>query len=178
MGSRFGIAAGIGALVLVGAGVVGAAASGIDDAAAAGRAAVRLDPPAVDAPAAGLQAAQAAAEQVNRERAARGLAPLVWQAQVVTAASAHASDMAAMRRMQHAGSDGSNAGDRLTRAGYVWSGWGENVAAGYTDPVAVVAAWMASPGHRAQMLGDFTHVGIAVAQASDGTSYWALVAAR
>jgi uncharacterized protein YkwD len=40
-----------------------------------------------------------------------------------------------------------------------WQRTAENVASGYS--VDAVHAWlMASPGHRANMLGDFTHVGI------------------
>ena len=40
-----------------------------------------------------------------------------------------------------------------------WMRLGENVAQGYTAS-SVVAAWMASPGHKANILGDFTHVGL------------------
>lgn len=40
-----------------------------------------------------------------------------------------------------------------------WSRAAENVASGYA-PSAVVNAWMNSPGHRANILGDFTTIGI------------------
>lgn len=165
------------ALALAGTGVVGAAASGIDGAAAVGRAAIRVDPPAADVIAHDARLDRVV-ELVNVERSARGLAPVAWHEQVAAAAAAHAADMAAMRRMQHAGSDGSDAGERLTRAGYSWTTWGENVAAGFTDAAALVAAWMASPGHRAHLLGDFRVIGIGAAASADGTVYWALVAAR
>ena len=36
-----------------------------------------------------------------------------------------------MHRMTHTGSDGSDAGQRISREGYRWSAWGENVAMGY-----------------------------------------------
>ena len=38
-----------------------------------------------------------------------------------------------------------------------WMRLGENVAYGYAAS-SVVAAWMASPGHKANILGDFTHI--------------------
>ena len=31
-----------------------------------------------------------------------------------------------------------------TRAGYTWSAWGENIAAGYTSVSAVMQGWIAS----------------------------------
>ena len=47
---------------------------------------------------------------------------------------------------------------------------GENIARGYQTPVAVVNAWMSSPGHRANILNStYTHIG--VGYVSSG-SYW------
>lgn len=40
-----------------------------------------------------------------------------------------------------------------------WHAWGENIAAGH-QPKTVVQAWIDSPGHRANLLGDFTHLGV------------------
>ncbi|WP_229051240.1 CAP domain-containing protein [Aeromicrobium sp. Leaf350] len=40
-----------------------------------------------------------------------------------------------------------------------WSSAAENIAAGQ-QPGSVVQAWIDSPGHRANLLGDFTHLGI------------------
>jgi uncharacterized protein YkwD len=40
-----------------------------------------------------------------------------------------------------------------------WSRAGENIAAGYAY-TSVVQGWIDSPGHRANMLGDYTHIGI------------------
>lgn len=37
----------------------------------------------------------------------------------------------------------------------------ENLALGYGTGATVVDAWMASPGHRANVLGSFTQVGVA-----------------
>ena len=65
--------------------------------------------------------------------------------------------------------------DRDENAGYDrWSSIGENLAAGYPTPEAVVAGWMASPGHRANILSpNFSEIGIGLADglAPYGT-YW------
>lgn len=98
----------------------------------------------------------------NMERSRAGLSALRLDPQLTEAARAHAADMAAKRFMSHTGSDGSNPGTRISRAGYVGFTWGENVAAGYTSPDAVCNAWMNSTGHRANILNaNFRDCGIA-----------------
>lgn len=47
----------------------------------------------------------------------------------------------------------------------------ENIAYGYT-PETVVDAWISSPGHRANLLGSYSHIGIGFARADDGTEYF------
>jgi uncharacterized protein YkwD len=118
------------------------------------------------------------AARINIERGNRGLPSLRIDDRASAAAQAHAADMASMGRMQHLGTDGSDGGVRLTRAGFVWSAWGENLGAGFLDPDPLVAAWMDSDGHRANLLGDFTDVGVGVALTADGVPYWALLVAR
>jgi uncharacterized protein YkwD len=72
--------------------------------------------------------------------------------------------------MSHTGSDGSSPGDRITRAGYTWSAYGENVAYGYATPEQVMNGWMNSPGHRANILNcSFKEIGVGLAQPG---SYW------
>jgi uncharacterized protein YkwD len=150
----------------------------LNRAATATTAARRVDPPPPPPPepavAPGQAAAYAVLELVNAERAARGLAPFAWHDRVAAAAVAHSNDMASRGVMTHTGSDGSNAGDRLRRAGFTWSGWGENVAYGYRDAPSVVAAWMASSGHRRQMLGNYAYVGVAAVASANGTLYWTM----
>ena len=115
----------------------------------------------------------------NQQRAGVGVAAVRVNASLTQAAQAHANDQAAVDRMSHTGTDGSNAGTRISRTGYPVRAWGENVAAGYGTADAVMAAWMASPSHRANIVsGTFTQIGIAVAYAADGTPYWAMALAR
>ena len=40
----------------------------------------------------------------------------------------------------------------------------ENVAYNYTTPAGVLHAWLASPGHKSNIEGDFTHFGISVSE--------------
>ncbi len=54
-----------------------------------------------------------------------------------------------------------------------WTRAGENVAKGYTY-TQVVAAWVASPSHKANLLRDYTSVGIGFYEAN-GKRYWSQV---
>lgn len=117
--------------------------------------------------------------QVNAQRRSSGLAALAPEARLTAAAQDHACDMARRGRMGHTGSDGSKMGTRLRRAGYRFVLANENVGMGYPSPGQVVAGWMASAGHLANILADGTRdVGIGVALAGDGTPYWTMVSAR
>lgn len=107
---------------------------------------------------------------VNAERAKAGCQPLTLNSTLTKAAQAHSDDMAAHQNMSHTGSDGSSPGDRITRAGYTWSSYGENVAYGYSTADQVMAGWMSSPGHRANILNcGFKEIGVGLAQPG---SYW------
>ncbi|BBC29896.1 SCP-like extracellular [Streptomyces graminofaciens] len=107
---------------------------------------------------------------VNAERDKVGCSPVTLNAVLTKAAQAHSTDMAAHQNMSHTGSDGSSPGDRITRAGYDWSTYGENVAYGYATPEQVMAGWMTSPGHKANILNcAFKEIGVGLAQSG---SYW------
>ncbi|WP_343233357.1 CAP domain-containing protein [Streptomonospora sp. PA3] len=107
----------------------------------------------------------AAARQVvalaNEERADAGCPPLSVDPRLTAASEAHSRDMAARDYMAHESPEGEGPAERAEEAGYhAWSG--ENVAAGYTSPEAVMEGWMNSPGHRANILNCAnTEVGVA-----------------
>jgi uncharacterized protein YkwD len=124
--------------------------------------------PSTTAPASGDVARVVAL--VNSERGKAGCSPVTLNAKLSKAAQAHSEDMAAHRNMSHTGSDGSDPGARITRAGYTWSTYGENVAYGYATPESVMAAWMASPGHKRNILDcGFKEIGVGLAQPDN---YW------
>jgi uncharacterized protein YkwD len=96
--------------------------------------------------------AQQVVALVNQQRTSNGCAPFNVSAQLSAAAQAHSQDMALKDFVGHTGSDGSSVGQRFTRAGYSWRMAAENVAAGQSTPESVVASWMSSAGHRANIL--------------------------
>jgi uncharacterized protein YkwD len=146
--------------------------------------AARLPPPPSLDPAAVAQTvltltneARAEARRCGRERF-EPASPLMLSETLNLAADGHVRDMAARGAASHEGSDGSNSGDRIRRAGYAWRASGENVAAGQPDADAVVAAWLESPGHCATLMTpQFTEMGIAFALApsKDPNIYWTQV---
>lgn len=134
-------------------------------------------PPAPVAPEAAVTSAVSieCAGLANAQRAAVGVAPLTVNASLTAAAEGHSAYQASITTMTHDGAGGVSAGARITNAGYVWRTWGENVAYGQLDCAAVIAAWMASPGHRANILNPaFTNIGVAVAVGANGYLYWTM----
>lgn len=98
---------------------------------------------------------------------------------VAAVAQGHAEDLARRAVLSHGSGPGNMdvSGDRLSAAGYGWSFAAENTAFGQPDPGAVLAAWEASPGHRAAMLSQqAVHFGFGGARNHIGP-YWVLVLA-
>jgi uncharacterized protein YkwD len=92
------------------------------------------------------------------------------------ASDAYALDMANKNYFSHTGADGSDPGMRITAAGYRWSAWAENIAAGQPTPEAVIAGWFDSPGHCVNFMSSaVTQVGFGKADNASSTygTYWA-----
>lgn len=101
--------------------------------------------------------------------------PLTLNSALNASSERHALDMATNNFHDHRGSDGSSAGQRIGEAGFSGSGWGENIAAGYTTAAAVVDGWMTSPGHCNNIMnGSFAFLGAAHAFNASTTfgNYW------
>jgi uncharacterized YkwD family protein len=110
---------------------------------------------------------------VNAERAEAGCGPLVANATLVGVARAHSADMAARGYFSHTDPEGRSPFDRMRAAGYAGRAMGENIAAGYTTPAAVMAAWMNSSGHRANILNcRFAEIGVGYAAGGSFRHYW------
>ncbi len=114
-------------------------------------------------------------DRVNAERSARGLAPMRYDDRLILAAQRHSADQAARGQMSHAGGDGSTLDVRIDRVGYPWRSIAENVAHGQQDAASVLAAWMASDGHRRNILSANTQFGVGLAVGADGLTYWTQV---
>ncbi|MEU0967110.1 CAP domain-containing protein [Streptomyces sp. NPDC005917] len=124
--------------------------------------------PKTTAPASGAVAR--IVQLVNAERSQVGCSPVTLNSTLTKTAQAHSADMAAHQNMSHTGSDGSSPGSRITSSGYSWSTYGENVAYGYATPDQVMAGWMSSAGHRANILNcAFKEIGVGLAQPDN---YW------
>jgi uncharacterized protein YkwD len=55
---------------------------------------------------------------------------------------------------------------------------GENIAYNYNSPQAAVDAWLKSPGHKANIEGNFTHFGLAIRISADGKKYYTNIFAK
>ncbi len=91
-------------------------------------------------------------ELINQHRKQARLAPVSVHPVLTSCAQQYSEVQASLGAISHTGPDGSTPGQRLTRCGYRWSAYGENLAAGYLDAEQVVNAWMNSPGHRRNIL--------------------------
>jgi serralysin len=111
-------------------------------------------------------------ELVNAARARTGAQPLAFNSALNTSADRHSDWMIATDTFSHTGSGGSSPTQRMTKAGYKFSGtWAsaENIAwastrapSGYQDEVQLLHKnLMNSPGHKANILkGTFREIGI------------------
>ncbi|MBX3160728.1 MAG: hypothetical protein KF773_32480 [Deltaproteobacteria bacterium] len=101
-------------------------------------------------------------ELVNRERLAHGLRALAWDADGQRFARAHSEDMARGRYVGHAGPAGETYEDRISAAKLWRSATHENVGHAW-GPAEVHTAFMASPGHRRNLLAaDVEHGSVGI----------------
>jgi len=100
--------------------------------------------------------------------------PLIASRELNEAAARHARDMARKDYFEHRGADGSQPKDRVIRAGYQPRLTGENIALGPESAEEVVAGWLASPGHCANIMDSrFRHIGVGLATGDGrGKIYW------
>jgi uncharacterized protein YkwD len=97
---------------------------------------------------------------VNQERTSRGEASLQFNADLQQSAQAHTESMAFGDYFEHDGPSGDTPLSRMIACGYIPNSQvgyeiGENIGWGTLylgTPRAIVAGWMASPGHRANIL--------------------------
>lgn len=105
------------------------------------------------------------ASLVNQARWDNGQLGLVRDAALDAIAENWAQQMAAANALSHNP-------DLSMQVPPDWTALGENVAQGQPDAASVHEAWMESPGHRANVLGNYTDIGIAFLS-GNGTT-WAV----
>jgi uncharacterized protein YkwD len=97
---------------------------------------------------------------INRKRAEAGESPLATNAELEQAAEEHGRELVADDYFAHVAPGGETPVDRIRATGYIPNATvgyviGENLAWGtyqLSTPQAIVAAWIASPGHLANIL--------------------------
>ncbi len=101
----------------------------------------------------------------NVERARSNLSFVEKHPLLQAAAQAKAEDMATKGYFSHTGPDGKEPWAWLTEAGYPYAVAGENLAVRFSESADVVEAWMASPGHRANIVKPvYSEIGVGVAE--------------
>lgn len=144
-------------------------------------------PAAAPAPAATPSAANAVAfadeviTRTNNERRTARLVPLTRSVNLMRAAQIQAAQMARTGVLDHEvpGTEYPTLATRLNAVQYLMRAAGENIGEGYRAPAAAVAGWMASSGHRANILSkNYTEIGTAVAVGARGAVYWVQVFGR
>jgi uncharacterized protein YkwD len=109
---------------------------------------------------------------LNAERAKVSCPALTEDSALTTAAQAHSVDMSTRKALTHTDASGADPFTRAQAAG-VLTLRSENVADGQATPDEVVADWMQSAKHKANILDcGVSTAGIGVATSADGTRYW------
>lgn len=107
---------------------------------------------------------------VNARRVEAGLPPLTLDDSLCTYARVKSQDLHDGGYFAHESPSYGSPFDMMRSFGISYRYAGENIAMGYYDPASVVEAWMASSGHRANILSaNYTRLG--VGYVPDG-GYW------
>jgi len=91
-------------------------------------------------------------EAMNSYRADKGLPPLKFDARLQKAADDRMRDMEEQEYWAHESPDGRSPFTWVRSEGYDFEFAGENLAAGFETTEIMVASWMESPGHRANIM--------------------------
>ena len=129
--------------------------------------------PAKPAPPPRAGVAQQVVALVNVERSRAGCGPVSVNAALRRAAQDHSDDMATRDYFSHTSPDGVTFAERIRAAGYQGGAIAENIAAGQTSAKDVMRGWMASPGHRANILTcSYRDIGVGYATGGSYGTYW------
>jgi len=99
-------------------------------------------------------------ELTNEERAKYGLEILTLNSDLCKVAQAHVEDMYNNNYFSHDSLSGNTFKDRIDKYPNEFNSYAENIAYGQITPEEVVNAWMNSEGHKANILGDYTQIGV------------------
>ncbi len=117
-------------------------------------------------------------ERTNEERLKAGLGTLKLSTKLLEAATIQATNMARLQQFAHVlpGTETPTLADRARKVAYAGSFVGENLALNYRTADDAVDGWMASPGHRSNiLLAEYTEICVAIAHDSLGQPYYVQV---
>lgn len=94
----------------------------------------------------------------NKERMKQGLEPLTSTDKLQKACDIRAKELTTY--FSHTRPNGSSCFSVLSPLNITYYSAGENIAMGYFSASSVVNGWMNSPGHKANILGSYSHMGV------------------
>lgn len=110
---------------------------------------------------------------VNLERTSRGIPALTKNWELARVARYKSQDMVNKNYFSHTSPTYGSPFTMMQNFGLRFTAAAENIAYGQRSAKEVVAAWMNSPGHRANILSAaYTQTGVGAAKKSNGTLYW------
>ena len=109
---------------------------------------------------------------VNAFRVYHGLKAYRWDESAATAARLHSEDLAAQNYFSHYSLDGRSPWDRMEAQGIRSKNAAENISAGNRNGVEAYDGWVNSSGHRDNMLGRYTWIGVGAGYSASSTYRW------
>ena len=117
--------------------------------------------------------------RTNALRAQNGLPPYRLSDKLNASAERHSQDMANTSNIDHTGSDGSTAKQRIRDTGYEAQFTGEDIYGGVATVDDAWDFWSTDPPHRATLLNQlYTDIGISVVKGQRGTYYYTMDLAK
>ena len=109
------------------------------------------------------------AESINQYRTSKGLKSLEKINHISNVAEDHDDYMISVNTLTHALFAQREENLKATLGAV---SVGENIAYNYSTAQSVVDAWLASPSHKANIEGNYTHCGISVRENAEGKKYF------
>ena len=98
----------------------------------------------------------------NSVREKNGLGRLQYSENATKSSRGHSDDMREKNYFDHIDKNNKTPFDRMKKEGIIYTGAGENIAAGQVSAIYAHEAWMDSEGHRKNILGDYKYIGVGV----------------
>ena len=115
-------------------------------------------------------------EQINAKRKSLGISELVYDNSLASVALSHSQDMAQKDYIDHTSPDGVGPFERIDKAGISYVSAAENIASGFATAEKVLASWLNSPKHSANILNaEFTKIGIGYHAGGINGTYWTVL---